>query len=93
MLKFRYTGKDFELNGDLSKMITNKKYNVDLASSLDKKIKYGFAEETNFDVKAPGKKSNRDRTLIKFFISPSLMICASGSSNTLFFTIRSKRTL
>ena len=84
MLKFRYTGKDFELKGDLLNMITNKKFNVDLASSSDKKIKYDFAMEMNFDVKTPGKKCNRDRTLIKFFISPSLMICASGNSNTLF---------
>ena len=32
---FRDTGKDFELTGDLSKMITNNNYNVDLANLSD----------------------------------------------------------
>ena len=32
MLTFRDTGKEFELKGELLKMITNKKYNVNLAS-------------------------------------------------------------
>ena len=46
-------------------MITNSKYNVNLASLADKKLLYNFAREMNFDLKAVGKKSNRDRTLIK----------------------------
>ena len=37
-LTFRDTGKEFELKGDLLKMITNKNYNVDHASLADKKI-------------------------------------------------------
>ena len=37
-LKFRDTGKIFELKGDLLKMITNENYNVDLANLSDKKI-------------------------------------------------------
>ena len=32
LLTFRDTGKEFELKGDLLKMITNKNYNVDFAS-------------------------------------------------------------
>ena len=38
LLTFRDTNKQFELKGDLLKMITNKNYNVDLASLADKKI-------------------------------------------------------
>ena len=38
LLTFRDTGKDFELKGDLSKTITNKNYNVDVASLSDKKF-------------------------------------------------------
>ena len=38
LLTFHDTGKEFELAGDLLKMITNKNYNVDLASLSDKKI-------------------------------------------------------
>ena len=36
LLTFRDTNKQFELKGDLLKMITNKNYNVDLASLSDK---------------------------------------------------------
>ena len=51
MITFRDTGKEFELKGDLLKMITNKSYNVDLASLSDKKLMYEFAKEMHFDVK------------------------------------------
>ena len=37
ILKFRGTGKEYELKGDLLEMITNSKYNVDLASLADEK--------------------------------------------------------
>ena len=84
MLKFRDTSKEFELTGDLLKMITNKNYNVDLASLSDKKLMYDFAKEMNFDLKAQGNKSTRDRTLIKLLKSPAIM--ASGVSNTIFLS-------
>ena len=38
MLTFRDTNKQFELKGDLLEMITNTKYNVDLAKLSDKKL-------------------------------------------------------
>ena len=76
LLTFRDTNKVFELKGDLLKMITNKNYNVDLASLQDKKIMYDFAKEMNFDMRAQGNKSTRDRTLTKLLKSPAIM--ASG---------------
>ena len=75
-LTFPNTGKEFELKGDLLKMISNKNYNVDLASISDKKLMYDFAKEMIFDLKAQGNKSTRDRTLIKLLKSPAIM--ASG---------------
>ena len=84
MLTFRDTGKEFELTGDLLEMITNSKYNFDLASLQDKKLMYDFAKEMNFDTKALGNKSTRDRTLIKLLKSPDLMVSASGITNTIF---------
>ena len=84
MLTLRDTSKEFELKGDLLKMITNKNYNVDLASLQDKKIMYDFAKEMNFDTKALGSKSTRDRTLIKLLKSPAIM--ASGVLNTMFLS-------
>ena len=84
MLTFRDTGKEFELTGDLLKMITNKNFNVDLASLADKKLMYDFAKEMNFDLKAQGNKSTRDRTLIKLLKSPAIM--ASGVSKSIFLS-------
>ena len=86
MLTFRDTGKEFELKGDLLKMVTNKNYNVDLAILQDNKLMYDFAKEMNFDTKALGNKSTRDRTLIKLLKSPGLMISASGVSKTVFLS-------
>ena len=71
LLTFRDTNKQFELKGDLLKMITNKNYNVDLASLSDKKLMYDFAKEMHSDIKAQGNKSTRDRTLIKLLESPT----------------------
>ena len=70
LLTFRDTGKEFELKGDLLKMITSKNYNVDLAKLQDKKLMYKFAKEMIFDLKAQDNKSTRDRSLIKLLKSP-----------------------
>ena len=86
LLTFRDTGKEFELKRDLLKMITNKNYNVDLASFSDKKIMYDFAKEMNFDVKGFGRKPTRGRTLIYLLKSPGLMVSASGISKTIFLS-------
>ena len=86
LLTFRDSNKQFELKGDLLKMITNKNYNVDFASLQDKKIMYDFAREMHFDLKAQGNKTTRDRTLIKLPKSPGLMLSASGVSKTVFLS-------
>ena len=85
MLTFRDTNKQFELKGDLLKMITNTKYNVNLASLADKKLMYEFAKEMHFDMKASGRKSTRDNMLITLLKSPGLMVSASGVSKTIYF--------
>ena len=76
LLTFHDTGRVFQLKGDLLEMITIKNYKVDLASLADKKLLYDFAREMNFDPKAVGKKSTRDRTLIKLLKSPAFMASA-----------------
>ena len=84
LLTFRDTGKEFELKGDLLKKITNNNYNVDYATLADKKLLYDFAKEMHFDLKAVGKKTTRDRTLIKLLKSPA--ITALGVSKTIFLS-------
>ena len=86
MLTFRDTNKQFELKGDLLEMITNSKFNVDLASLADKKLMYDFAKEMHFDPKASGNKSRGDRKLIKLLNSPGLIVSASGVSKTIFLS-------
>ena len=83
-LTFRDTKKQFELKGELSKMITNKIYKVDLANLSDKNKMYDIAKEMIFDLKAQGNESTRDKTLKKLLISPSLTVSASGVSKTIF---------
>ena len=87
ILTFRDTGKEFEINGDLLKMITNSNYNIDHASLTDKKLMYDFAKEMHFDLKAVGNKSTRDRTLIKLLKSPGLMLQVFQNN---IFIIRSR---
>ena len=84
LLTFRDTNKQFELKVDLLKMITNKNYNVNLASLADKKLMYDFAKEMHFDERRVGNKSTRDRTLIILLKSPA--ITASGVSKTIFLS-------
>ena len=86
MLTFRDTNKQIELKGDLLEMITNSKFNVDLASLSDKKLMYDFAKERHFDTKASGNKSIRDTKLIKLLNSLGLIVFASGGSKTIFLS-------
>ena len=86
LLTFLDTGKEFELEGDLLKLITNQNHNVDLASSQDKKIMYDFAKEMKFDTKYQGNKSTRDRILIKLLKSTGLLVSASVVSKTIFLS-------
>ena len=85
-LTFGDTNKVFELKGDLLKMLTNKNFNVNLASLSDKKLMYDFAKEMHFDLKAQGNKSTRDRTLINLLKSPGLMVSASGVTRTIILS-------
>ena len=84
LLTFRDTNKQFELKGDLLKIITNKNYNVNHASLSDNKLKYDFAKEMHFDERRVGNKSTRDRTLINLLNSPAIM--ASGITKTIFLS-------
>ena len=86
ILTFRDTVKEFELKGDLLKMITNKNYNVNHASLSDKKLMYEFAKEMHFDERRVSNKSTRDRILIELLNSPGLMVSASGISKTIFLS-------
>ena len=67
-------------------MITNKSYNVDLASLQDKRLLFDFAKHMHFDIRGVDNKSTQDRTLIKLLKSPGLTALASGVSKTIFLS-------
>ena len=86
LLTFRDTSKEFELKKDLLKMLTNRNYNVGLASLSVEKFLHDCAKKNYFDVKAQGNKSTQSRTPIKLPKSPGLTISSSGNSNKIFLT-------
>ena len=84
LITFRDSNKNFRLEGDLLKVITNYKFNVDHSSSQDKKIIYNFAKEMNYDINSAGRPSVRHNSIIKLLEQPAIM--ASGISKILFLS-------
>ena len=76
MITFRDSKKTFKLEGDLLKVITNYKFNVDHSNQQDRKIIYEFAKEMNYDIKSTGRPSVRHNSMIRLLDSPAIM--ASG---------------
>ena len=84
MIVFRDSKKTFRLEGDLLKVITNYKFNVDLSSPQDKKLIYEFAKEMNYDTKSTGRPSVRHNSMIRLLDQPAIM--ASGISKTIILS-------
>ena len=84
MLTFRDSNKSFQLDGDLLEFITNYDFNVSHSNPKDQKLIYEFGKEMNFVIKQKGRKSDRDKSMMKFFESPAIM--ASGISKTIFLS-------
>ena len=86
MITFRDSNskKTFKLEGDLLKVITNHKFNVDHSNQQDRKIIYEFAKEMNYDIKSTGRPSVRHESMIRLLDKPAIM--ASGVSKTIFLS-------
>ena len=84
MITFRDSNKTFRLEGDLLKVITNYKFNVDHSSPQDKKVIYEFAKEMNYDINSTGRPSVRHNSMIKLLEQPAIM--ASGFSKTIILS-------
>ena len=78
MITFRDSKKTFKLEGDLLKVITNYKFNVDHSNQQDRKLIYEFAKEMNYDTKSTGRPSVRHNSMIRLLDQPAIM--ASGIS-------------
>ena len=84
MITFRDSKKTFKLEGDLLKVITNYKFNVDHSNQQDRKIIYEFAKEMNYDTKSTGRPSVRHESMIRLLDQPAIM--ASGISKTIILS-------
>ena len=84
MITFRDTDKTFRLEGDLLKVITNHKFNVDHSNQQDRKKIYKFAKEMNYDTKSTGRPSVRHNSMIRLLDQPAIM--ASGFSKTIILS-------
>ena len=84
MIVFRDSNKSFRLEGDLLKVITNYKFNVDHSNPQDKKLIYQFAKEMKYDIKSTGRPSVRHNSMVRLLDQPAIM--ASGVSKTIFLS-------
>ena len=84
MILFRDSNKTFKLEGDLLKVLSNYKFNVDHSNQQDRKIIYEFAKEMNYDIKSIGRPSVRHESMIRLLDKPAIM--ASGISKTIFLS-------
>ena len=84
ILTFRDSNKSFKLEGDLLETVTNYDSNVDHSNPQDQKLIYEFGKEMKFDIKQKGRKSNRDKSMIRLLKSPRIM--ASGISNKIILS-------
>ena len=84
MITFRDSNKTFRLEGDLLKVITNYKFNVDHSSPQDKKLIYEFAKEMKYDIDSIGRPSVRHNSIIRLLEQPAIM--ASGFSKTIILS-------
>ena len=84
MITFRDSNKSFRLEGDLLKVITNYKFNVDHSNPQDKKLIYQFAKEMKYDIKSTGRPSVRHNSMVRLLDQPAIM--ASGFSKTIILS-------
>ena len=84
VMVYRDSNKSFRLEGDLLKVITNYKFNVDHSSPQDKNLIYQFAKEMKYDIKSTGRPSARHNSMVRLLDQPAIM--ASGFSKTIFLS-------
>ena len=84
MITFRDSNKFFRLEGDLLKVITNHKFNVDHSNQQNRKIIYEFAKEMNYDTKSTGRPSTRHDSMVRLLNQPAIM--AFGFSKTIILS-------
>ena len=62
------------------KTITSYDFNVTYSNPQDRKLKYEFGKEINFDNKHIGRKNNKDRSLKTLPKSPAIMVFGNSTA-------------
>ena len=81
MLTFRDTKEVFKIEGDLYKVITDYKFNVDHSNKQNRQLIYEFGKEMKYKLKNKGTPSIRHNSMIRLLIQPP--ITASGFTKTI----------
>ena len=84
MITFRDSKKVFKIEGDLYKIITDYKFNIDQSDQQDRKIIYEFGKEMKYKLKNKGRPSIRHNSMIRLLNQPP--INASGFSKTIILS-------
>ena len=84
MLTFRDTKKVFKLEGDLYKVITDYKFNVDHSNKQNRQIIYEFGREIKYKLKNKGRPSVRHNSMIRLLNQSP--ITASGFTKTIILS-------
>ena len=84
MLTFRDTKKVFKIEGDLYKVITDYKFDVDHSDQQDRKIIYEFEKEMKYKLKNKRRPSIRHSSMIRLLNQPPIK--ASGFTKTIILS-------
>ena len=84
MITFRDTKKVFKIEGDLYKVITDYKFNVDHSNKQNRQIIYEFGKEMKYKLKNKGRPSIRHNSMVRLLNQPAIM--ASGFSKTIILS-------
>ena len=83
-ITFRDSNKLFKSDGELLETMTIYDFCVSHSNPKNPKLTYEFGKEMIFNIKQKGRKSDRDKSMIKLLKSPAIM--ASGISNIIILS-------
>ena len=84
MLTFRDTKKAFKIEGDLYKVVTDYKFNLDHSNKQNRQIIYEFGKEMKYKLKNKGRPSIRHNSMFRLLNQPP--ITGSGFTKTIILS-------
>ena len=81
MLTSRDGNKSFKLDGDLLGTMRSYTFNVTHSNPQDQKLIYEFGKEKNFFIRQKGRRSPREKPLMRLLQSPAFLACGLSTKN------------